>query len=115
MAPRIDSYEFGRIKIDGMDYTRDLIICPDGIRENWWRKDGHGLHPEDLARVMDIAPDTIIIGCGDNGVLKVPEETESWIEEKGMELIALPTRAACDRYNELSGKGKVVAGLHLTC
>jgi hypothetical protein len=27
----------------------------------------------------------------------------------------LPSREACDRYNQLAGKSKVIAGLHLTC
>jgi len=115
MAPYIDSYEFGRIKIDGRSYSQDLIICPDKVRENWWRKDGHRLHPEDLASVMELGPHTIIIGSGANGILKVPDKTREWISEKGSELIVLPTRAACDLYNQLSTKAKVIAGLHLTC
>ena len=115
MPPHIDSYKFGRIEIDGKAYTQDLIILPEGIQESWWRKDGHGLCPDDLEKVMGIGPGTVIIGCGANNVLKVPEKTREWIEEKGAKLIALPTADACDRYNEISGKGKVIAGLHLTC
>jgi len=115
MAPRIESYEFGRIKIDGKTYTRDVMICPDGVRPQWWRKDGHGLHPRDLAPVMGLGPETIIIGSGAHGALQVPEKTEAWIREKGIELIVIPTGAACDRYNQLSASGRVIAGLHLTC
>ncbi len=116
MAPRIEEYEFGRIKIAGRDYRNDVIITPDGVRPEWWRKDGHGLVPEDLDPVIfEVSPEALIIGRGYNGALTVPEDTKAWVEGKGVELIALPSRDAVDRYNELAGKSRVMAGLHLTC
>ena len=114
-SPHIEAYRFGRITIDGETYTRDLIICPDGIRTDWWRKEGHGLYPEDLDPVIDLEPEVLIVGCGRDDRLKVPDETRRWITDRGIELIELRTREACDRYNELAGRSTVVAGLHLTC
>ncbi|HUU83229.1 MAG TPA: hypothetical protein VM243_06965 [Phycisphaerae bacterium] len=35
--PRVDSYEFGRIEIDGHTYTSDVIILRSGVRGNWHR------------------------------------------------------------------------------
>lgn len=115
--PRIDSYDFGRITIDGETYSRDVIVSPDGVRPEWWRKEGHSLHPEDLSSVLDPPPQVLVIGCGASGLLSVPDETRRWLTEKGIELVDLPTRAACGRYNELSSEAgaRVVAGLHLTC
>ncbi|TET38897.1 MAG: hypothetical protein E3J72_01875 [Planctomycetota bacterium] len=113
--PRIDSYEFGRITIDRKTYTSDVIITPEGVAANWWRKEGHSLHPEDLNAVTAVKPEVLIVGCGASGILKVPDKTRQWISEKGIELIDLPTREACDRYNELSESKNVAAGLHLTC
>ena len=115
MAPHIESYEFGRIVIDGNAYSSDLIICPDRVITDWWRKDGHGLYPEDLEKVMDLKPEKLIIGCGANNILKVPDSTRKWLAGKGIELIDLPTKEACDKFNDLSSSGKVIAGLHLTC
>jgi len=114
-SPHIEAYRFGRITIDGETYTRDLIICPDGIRTDWWRREGHSLRPEDLDAVIGLDPDVLIIGCGRDDRLNVPEETRRWIGQRGIELIELPTGEACDRYNELAGRSRVVAGLHLTC
>ena len=34
----IDEYSFGRISVSGKNYSADLIIFPDHIQENWWRK-----------------------------------------------------------------------------
>ena len=49
--PRIDTYVFGRIEIDGCTYTSDVIILPTGVRDNWWRDEGHKLKPGDLKQV----------------------------------------------------------------
>jgi hypothetical protein len=115
VIPQIESCEFGRIVIDGEAYTADVIVAPDGIISNWWRKEGHSLCPEDLESVLDPEIEVVIIGCGASGMLKVPEDTRQWLVEQGKELVALPTQAACDRYNELAGSGKVIAAFHLTC
>jgi len=112
---RIDSYKFGSITIEGKPYNKDLIICPDRIIVDWWRKQGHSLVLGDLGSIMDLKPEVIIIGCGAYGALKVPRQTRDWLAEKGIRLIDLPTRQACDQYNALCGSTRVVAGLHLTC
>jgi hypothetical protein len=112
---RIEEYSFGRITVDGKTFTNDLIISLDNIITDWWRKEGHSLYPEDLGCVLDIAPEVLVIGCGANNALNVPQETRQWIANRGIRLIDLPTGQACDRYNELAGKYKVIAGLHLTC
>lgn len=114
-TPTVESYEFGKIVIDGEIYTSDIIICPDGVRADWWRKEGHSLHPDDLASVIELAPELLIMGCGHSGLLRVPDETRKWLSERGIELIAFPTREAVERYNQLSTERKVIAGLHLTC
>jgi len=116
MAPIIQEYEFGRIKIDGENFTNDVLVGPDKVRPDWWRKDGHSLIPEDLmAALEEASPRKLIIGKGYNGAMKVPDSTVKWLAERGIEVEVLPSSQAVDRYNELSGKGGVMAGLHLTC
>jgi len=113
--PTVESYDFGRITIDGIEYTADVIITPAGVKENWWRKEGHSLCPEDIEGVLDPDIEVVIIGCGASGILSVPNDTRKWLEGQGVRLYALPTREAIERYNEMAGSGKVIAGLHLTC
>jgi len=36
----IDGYSFGRIVVEGKEYTSDLIIYPDHIQGDWWREEG---------------------------------------------------------------------------
>jgi hypothetical protein len=115
MIPVIESYDFGHIVIDGKGYSSDVIVTPDGVKANWWREEGHSLCPEDLETALGPDIEVVIIGCGANGALRVPDSTRIWLEEKSIRLYALPTSEACERYNEMAGSGKVIAGLHLTC
>ena len=67
---RIDSYSFGVMKVDGAEYTADLIIFPDRIRANWWRKQGHSLAVEDLDDVLGFKPEVLVIGKGASGLME---------------------------------------------
>jgi hypothetical protein len=111
----IDSYDFGQVVIDGKRYTSDVIICPDGIKDQWFRREGHQLCVDDLGDVPDKKPDVIVVGTGNPGLMRVLPETEKLIESKGTKLIVQPTREACRIYNQLSPSQKVIALLHLTC
>ncbi len=111
----INSYNFGRIVVDGKAYTSDVIIFPDKVKDNWWRKEGHALHIEDIDSVVKEDPEVLIVGTGKYGILEVLPETKEYIESKGTELIVEPTDRACEMYNQISKDKKAVAALHLTC
>lgn len=116
MAPRINSYRFGEMVIDGISYGQDLIIFPDFVRDAWWRTRGHEVNLEDLKEVLDRSDiNMIVIGQGDPGLMKMMPESSSAIEEKGWESIVEPTTKAWKTYNELSHRGNVVGAFHLTC
>lgn len=112
---KIDYYSFGRITIDGKDYSSDVIIYPDRVDSSWWRKEGHRLDIEDLKDILESKPEVLIVGTGDYGTMVVPGETEEFLKRKGIKLIALMTKDATETFNKLSGSGKVIAALHLTC
>jgi hypothetical protein len=114
-GPKIESYQFGEIVIDGRRYSADVIIYPDRIDSQWWRKEGHSLVPADLWEVLQAPPEILVIGQGSPGRMDVPAETRRKFEEAGIEVIVEPTTQACDTYNRLRGKRRVVAALHLTC
>ena len=112
---KIESYAFGRITIDGKTYTSDIIIFPDRVKENWWRKEGHSLHREDIGAIMEEAPEILIVGTGSSGYLNVSREIKKYIESKGIKVKIAKSREACKLFNELSEKRRVVAAFHLTC
>jgi hypothetical protein len=112
----IDSYQFGKIVVDGEAYGSDLIIVDGAVRANWWRKQGHSLSAEDLKTVIAAKPAVLIVGCGASGLMKVPDETRQALQEHNIQLEALDTGKAVQRFNELSQEGtNVAAALHLTC
>ncbi len=111
----IDSYSFGRIKIDGKEFTSDVIIFPNRVKSKWYRKEGHTLHLEDIRDILEERLDVLIVGTGRCGLLSIPRDTCRELEAKGIELMAQRTGKATKTFNKLCKEKKVVAALHLTC
>ena len=111
----IDSYHFGEIVIDGKKYSSDMIIFPDRVRDNWWRKTSHELCLEDIAEALSSNPELLIVGTGAFGLVKVLPEVEQAAQAQDIKLVGAPTSEACEIYNQLSRSQQVVAALHLTC
>jgi hypothetical protein len=99
---RIDSYDFGRIIVDGKAYTNDVIIFTGRVKDNWWRKEGHALHIEDIELAVAEKQEVLIVGTGKYGMLNVLPETKEYIESKRIELIVEPTDKTCEIYNKMS-------------
>jgi hypothetical protein len=113
---RIDSYDFGKIVINGKMFTSDVIVFPDHIEDNWWRDRGHSLSRNDIDSILRAKPEILVIGTGKYGVMEVPENVKNIAESRGIKLIVYPTEDACEHYNELLSKGKfVICAMHLTC
>ena len=111
VMPKIQSYKFGEIIIDGQTYRDDVIILSDRVIPSWWRKEGHSLDPADLTEVINARPDTFIMGCGAYGVLRVPQATRDFLEKQGIKLVDLPTAQAVETFNSFQGGNIAGAGL----
>lgn len=115
MVPKITSFKFGKICIDGHEYTSDVILFPEGIFHPWWRKQGHRVVFRDVEKVLQRAPQVVIFGTGTSELVKVDPEVITMLEELGARVILAPTGEACRRYNNCCDKEATVACLHLTC
>ena len=111
----IDSYQFGRITVNGKEYTSDVIIFPYTVDGNWWRNTGHELRLEDITGVITENPEALIIGTGASGLMKVRPEVQQTAQAQDIKLIVEATDKACNTYNQLCLSQKVVAALHITC
>ena len=112
----IDSYQFGKIVIDGTAYNSDCLILGHTVQVHWRRKQGHLLAVEDLQSVIAAQPSILVVGCGASGMMKVSENIGQVLREHCIELFTANTNKAVARFNELAEKGKNVASaLHLTC
>jgi hypothetical protein len=112
--PVIDDYAFGRIVIDGHEHSRDVILLPNRVVGDWWRKDGHALVIEDLAEIIDDLPPILVVGSGAFGRMQPDPSTLEELERRGINVEVHSTGDAVDRYRELDPRA-TAAALHLTC
>lgn len=115
----IEKYTFGWMIVNGVKYTRDLIILPTGeVKANWWRIEGHSLHLEDLSDILnlDVLPEVLVIGTGYSGFMRIPRKVTEELERKGINVVVERTGVAYKTFNSLLREGKnIAAAFHLTC
>ena len=114
LVARIEQYSFGRVVVDGEQHSRDVIVLPDRVVGDWWRRDGHSLVIEDFADVLDELPERLIVGCGANARLRPHPSVIDALAARGVDVEAMPTDEAVRRYEE-SNPARTAAALHLTC
>ncbi|MCX8033831.1 MAG: Mth938-like domain-containing protein [Thermodesulfovibrio sp.] len=113
---KITHYSFGKVTIDNKEFTADLIVFSDSIYPSWWRKEGHGLCMEDLTEIFKKNINTLIVGTGAYGKMKVSETLINDLRAKGIETYVMETDKAVSLFNQFLEEGKNVAGaFHLTC
>jgi len=111
---RINGYRSGRLTVDGREVTRDVIVLPGRVIENWWRREGHELAWMDLEDVADELPERLVVGTGADERMRPDPEVFDRLKERGVEVECLPTDRAVARFAELD-PAMTAAALHLTC
>ena len=112
----IETYDFGSMTVMGQTHHNDLKIIENEVIGNWWRRQGHVLHAEDIADILDAPVDVLVVGTGAYGNMELTPEVARAVSKRGIELIPIPTGEAVARFNSLRAQGKRVAGaFHLTC
>lgn len=113
----IDRFRFGSIRIDGVDYTKDVLIVGGVVHSPWWRSaGGHVFAPSDLANLIDAAPDVVCLGTGAVGMVRVEDATIRAFEAAGTEVVIDRTGPVIEVFNRLAAERRDVgAALHLTC
>ena len=111
---RIGGYRFGHVEIDGQAFDFDVIVLPERIVSDWWRKDGHSLCLDDLRDVLDELPRHLVVGSGHDARMRPEAGALRELEARGIEVEVLPTEMAIRRFDELDPR-TTAAALHLTC
>ena len=115
---KITAYSFGNIEINGKRYTSDLKIINSHIKPNWWRKNGHLLRIEDIRDIIEAKPRIIVVGTGYSGLMRPADGLIENLQEIGIEIDALPSKKAVQRFNDLLkkyGSKQTAFAIHLTC
>ncbi|MGD8589967.1 MAG: Mth938-like domain-containing protein [Chromatiales bacterium] len=109
----IQSYAKGQIKIGGITYHCSLIVTPSGVLDDWRPENFNQLASDDLARLVELAPEIVILGTGAEHRFPHAKLAQPLIEHRiGLESMA--TSAACRTYNILRGEGRrVLAALFM--
>jgi hypothetical protein len=101
----IDGYGFGTLVVDGRQIHADVLVMPGGVRERWWRREGHVLHLEDLGALLGGELERLVVGTGAYGRMRAAAGLEEELAALGVSVEVLPTAAAVARINDLLGAG----------
>lgn len=120
MPPRIDKFKFGSITIDGMTYTSDVIIRPDGEVKKRKKKlskaiygTSHTISLEEAKHVFKKSAKTLVIGGGQFGRVKLSAEAADYFTKKECDVTLLSTPKAIQVWNDI--KEEAIGLFHITC
>lgn len=112
----IDSTRFGQITIDGTAYDHDVVILSDGTvkkRKKTLSKkiygSSHTVSLEEIESFFEKGVTTLVVGTGQQGILKLSDEAESYLKEHGVEIQSAPT----PRFNQTPDPKNGL--FHITC
>jgi hypothetical protein len=120
MEPKIDKTKFGSITVSGKKYEHDLLIRLDGEvskRKKRLSKDvfgtSHILSLAEAEYIFEDGAETIIIGSGQSGLLKLSSEAAAFFQQKECKVELLPTPEAIHLWNK--AESLTIGMFHITC
>jgi hypothetical protein len=120
MKPKIDKTKFGSITADGERYEHDILIRLNGKVEKRKKKlskevfgTSHILSLAEAEYIYEDGVETIIIGSGQSGMLKLSDEAAAFFQLKKCKIMLLPTPEAIYRWNK--AKSTTIGLFHITC
>jgi hypothetical protein len=120
MKPRIDQTEFGSITIEGTPFEHDVIIRLRGAVKKRKKKlskavygTSHVVSLDEAKHVYEKGAERLIVGAGQEGLLKLSDEAADYFEDHGCHVDVLPTGQAICTWND--AEGAVIGLFHVTC
>ena len=105
---RIVGYGEGFVIVNEERFTASLIVMPEVLLTKWSPTAVEELIPAHLEAVVDLNPELIIIGTGEQQTFPASNVLRPIIDS-GIGFEIMDTRAACRTYNILMAEGRVVA------
>ena len=96
------------VSVNGRRYSRNLIVLPDRVIEDWSATSFAALTVADLGQIANLEAEIFIIGTGK--VLRFPEHSllQPFIAKR-IALDVMDMHAACRTYNILANAQRIVA------
>jgi hypothetical protein len=110
---------FGEIELEGRRYESDVVIDRGQVRRRRKKpskpyREQFGHTPLSVKESIPWAGPRLIVGTGADGRLPIMAEVFELAARRNVEIVALPTDAACQLLADLE-PGEVNAILHVTC
>lgn len=116
----IDSTRFGYITIAGETFDHDVLIRLSGEIVKRQKKlskkvygTSHTLSLTEAEYVYEAGCETLIVGTGQQGILKLSAEAAAFFEQQGCEVILKPTPEAIRTFNATTSPK--IGLFHVTC
>ena len=120
LEPKISSSEFGNIIVGEMCYDYDIIIDTNGEikkRQKKLSKNVHGtshiLSVQEAEYIYEEGTERIIIGSGQEGILTLSDDAQSFFNKRNCKVEINPTPVAVDKWNK--SEKKTIGVFHITC
>jgi hypothetical protein len=120
MKPAITDTGFGYITVKGTKIEHDIVIRPNGEVEKRKKKlskavygTSHTLSLDEAKHVYQDGAKRLIIGSGQDGMVKLSEEAADYFKKKKVDVDLQPTPKAIERWNK--AKDDAVGLFHVTC
>ncbi len=110
---------FGEIELEGERYDADVVIDRGWVRRRRKKpskpyREQFGHTPLSVGESIPFGGPRLIVGTGADGRLPIMAEVYELAARRNVEIVALPTDAACRLIAGLE-PGRVNAILHVTC
>jgi hypothetical protein len=115
---RFEDFSFGSLGLDGVTYTRDVVIDHGEVRKRKKKaskafREQFGHTPLSVEEEIPWKCRRLVIGTGANGALPVMKEVRRAAERRKVELLLLPTGKAIEFLNRQPKHTNAI--LHITC
>jgi hypothetical protein len=114
------SGEFGKIVVDGKEYSKDIIIKKGKVEKRKKKaskefKEKNGHTPLTDKEEIPWKCKTLLIGTGFEGALPIDENVHKKASKRGVELKIMKTGDLINHINELEIMDDINAIIHITC
>lgn len=100
-------------KVNDRVLTRSFVLSPTALKEDWAPRDASALMPEDLADLLALQPEVILLGTGDQQVFPSAQVMAAGLT-RGVGIEVMTNAAAARTFNVLAAEARrVVAGFIL--
>jgi len=117
---KIQATTFGSITIGDETYAHDVVIEPGGAVRKRKKKlskrvygTSHKVSLEEMQDVYAQGARLLIVGTGQYDQLRLSEQAQAYLDERGCQAVLLATPEAMERWNETGGQA--IGLFHITC